>query len=98
MNERVIEYIKSNGGMPVSSCKLSKMFGVSDVQIRKIINIARGNGCPICTNPNGYYYSESCTDIQKTIDSLNHRIQGIQNAVNGLQITLHTKRGEFIYE
>lgn len=98
MSESIIEYIKNNGDIPTSSYKLSKMFGVSDVQIRKIINTARSNGCPICSNTNGYYYSENCNDIQKTINSLNHRTRGIQNAVNGLQTTLNVKRGDFIYE
>lgn len=82
--KQIVEYIKSNNEVPISSQSLSKIFGISGSEVRKVINLARCNGEPICSCTKGYYYSESSNDIQKTINSLKHRIESIQSAISGL--------------
>jgi biotin operon repressor len=80
----IIEYIKSHGGLPISAKNLSDTFGISGLEVRKIINSARSEGCPICSCYKGYYYSENEREIQKTIDSLNGRIGAMERAKLGL--------------
>ncbi len=84
MVTQIIEYIKSHKGVPVSARNLSEAFGISGFEIRRIINCARSEGCPICSCHKGYYYSEDSVEIKKTVDSLRHRIESIQRAINGL--------------
>lgn len=86
--DSIIEYIKSHGGIPVSARNLSEAFGISGFEIRKIINTARSEGCPICSCHKGYYYSESETEIGKTVNSLRHRIESIERAIRGLSTRL----------
>lgn len=81
----IIAYIKSHGDVPVSSTNLSEAFGKSGFEIRKTINIARSEGYPICSCHKGYYYSEKSDELEKTIKSLTHRIESIQNAISGLK-------------
>ena len=83
MNE-VISYLKMNGDTPISAKSLGRIFGHTDITIRRIINQARLEGVPICSSSKGYYYSECREDINRTVASLMHRITSIQNAVNGL--------------
>jgi biotin operon repressor len=87
----VINYIVTNKGNVNSAKTLGLKFGLADGTIRKIINEARSNGCPICSCHRGYYYSEKAEDIENTIRSLKHRILGIQNAINGLTFSLEVK-------
>lgn len=80
----VVEYIKARDGIPISSKKLAEAFGVTDFDIRKVINQARSEGIPICSCRKGYYYSEDENEIQKTVMSLAHRIGSIERAIRGL--------------
>ena len=83
---KVIEYIKANGTpeSPVSSYEITEALKISGISIRKAINKARCEGCPICSCNNGYYYSEDKTEIINTIQSLVNRTIGVERAVNGL--------------
>lgn len=84
----IIDYIKAHKGLPISAKNLSETFGISGLNIRKIINQARSEGCPICSCHKGYYYSEDKDEIEKTIMSLSHRIGAIQRAIRGLSSCL----------
>lgn len=84
----VIELIISSKDKPISSSKLCEIFGVSGIEIRRIINAARCEGCPICSCHKGYYYSENPEDINRTIATLQHRVDKIQSAIKGLSMTL----------
>lgn len=86
MNHKVIEYIKANGTpkKPVSSYEITESLGIGGISIRKAINKARCEGCPICSCSKGYYYSEDKTEIINTIQSLVNRTIGVERAVNGL--------------
>ena len=83
---KVIEYIKANGTpeSPVSSYEITKELNIGGVAVRKAINKARCDGCPICNNHNGYYYSTDKNEIINTIQSLVNRNISVERAVNGL--------------
>jgi biotin operon repressor len=80
----IVEYIKAHKGIPISARNLSETFGISGLEVRKIINSARSEGCPICSCHKGYYYSENYEEIKKTIDSLGSRIGAMERAKLGL--------------
>ena len=84
----VVQLIISYGGTPISSNTLGKVFGISDAEIRRIVNLARCDGYPICSCRKGYYYSENTKDIAFTVKSLQSRINGIQRAITGLSVHL----------
>lgn len=90
---QIVDYIKSHNGLPVSSRNLSEAFGISGFEVRRRINIARSEGCPICSCNKGYYYSEDKDEIEKTVKSLNSRIGSIQRAITGLSIYLEGNTG-----
>ena len=83
---KVIEYIKANGTpeSPVSSYEITEALNISGISIRKAINKARSEGCPICSCSEGYYYSEDKNEIINTIQSLVNRNISVERAVNGL--------------
>lgn len=73
------------------ACKgrvLAKAAKTDEATIRAFVNRFRSIGIPVCSSREGYYISEDPQEIQKTIDSMEHRIQLMQNAVNGLRIAL----------
>ena len=56
------EYVRKNYHSmddPVTGSQLSAVFGVKDIEIRRLINEARSSGEPICSYRKGYYYSET---------------------------------------
>lgn len=81
----VVEHILMCGEVPSTAKELGILFGVDGASIRRIINEYRSDGIPICSNSNGYYYSEEPEEIVKTIGSLKRRIASIQRAIDGLQ-------------
>lgn len=88
----IVEYIKSHDGLPITATNLSEAFGISGLEVRRIINAARSEGCPICSCHKGYYYSESDEEIEKTIMSLSNRIGSMQRAIRGLSNRLGENR------
>lgn len=80
----IISEIINNGATPISAKKLSQKFCVSDHLIRKVINLARSEGQPICSSNRGYYYSTNKEDVKRTINSLENRIVAMNKAVAGL--------------
>lgn len=88
--ERVVSYIKNHGSAegPVTNGEISSKLGITEVNVRKLINQARREGIPICSCPKGYYYSEDKTDILETIDSLMSRTISVEKAISGLLTAL----------
>ena len=80
----IVEHILLCGEVRSTAKELGLLFGISDGSIRRIINQYRSEGIPICSCPDGYYYSENPEDIVKTIGSLKRRIASIQKAIDGL--------------
>jgi biotin operon repressor len=87
--DKLVEYLKNNH-TDISECisarKLCLKFGVSSIEIRKVVNEARSEGVPICSCDKGYFYSELPSDILKTVNSLTGRIAKMQTAINGLTL------------
>ena len=88
----VVEYIKSHDGLPITATNLSEAFGISGLEVRRIVNAARSEGCPICSCHKGYYYSESNEEIEKTIASLENRMVAMKRAISGLAKCLGDNR------
>lgn len=86
--EPITSYIKahSNGkDQPVPGNQIASAFGITGVRVREQINDARSLGDPICASHRGYYIAASMDDLNKTIESMLGRIEGINRAVAGLQ-------------
>lgn len=94
----VINYIVNHGtkDKPITNKEMASALNLKEVDIRKKINEARCNGFPICSCPNGYYYSEDKGEILKTIQSLMHRTIAVEKAVNGL--LTFVRGGTEVYE
>lgn len=89
--ELVTQYIMkhSNGKKhPVCGSQIAKAYEISGWEVRRLINVARCKGDPICSCSSGYYIASDRQEIQKTIDSLDSRIAAMSNARNGLQKSL----------
>lgn len=80
----------AGSGKPVCGSKIASAFGVSGVEVRRLINVARCNGDPICSNGNGYYIAHDQNELLSTIESLDGRIAGMTNARDGLKRCLNT--------
>lgn len=72
----------------IKSGELSFITGYKGVEIRAEINRLRRNGEPICSCSKGYYYSNSITDVYKTIANLSSRVSSINEAIEGLSNSL----------
>lgn len=75
---------------PICSSELAKAFGVSRTMIRRMVNTARSNGSPICSNQKGYYITTDKEEIKNTIKSMRGRINKMECAITGLENYLHT--------
>lgn len=76
----------SNGrAKPICGSRIASALGVDGIEIRRLVNVARCNGDPICSNGKGYYIASSKEELQRTIDSLDGRIAVMTNARDGLK-------------
>ena len=72
--------------------KLLLNFGVpqsytSGIVIRSYVNdLRRKSLLPICSNNRGYWVARNEKEIQTCIDTLTHRVMGIQAALHGLEV------------
>lgn len=83
----VTKYIMthSDGGeQPICGAEIGRAFKVSGVEVRRLINTARSNGDPICSNGKGYYIAKDSEELQRTIDSIQGRINSMSEAVAGM--------------
>ena len=84
----VTKYIKNNSNgrkSPICGSTIAGAFGISGYEVRALINSARCNGDPICSNGKGYYIAADVNEVRKTVDSIKGRIHSMQKAVNGLE-------------
>jgi UDP-N-acetyl-D-mannosaminuronic acid transferase (WecB/TagA/CpsF family) len=86
--EALLELVKEHDeAHPVFGKVLQAHFGFkSDEQVREIVNQLRSQAVPICASRHGYFYAEHQHQINTQIKSLEGRIQGICNAINGLKL------------
>jgi biotin operon repressor len=88
--ERIVNLIKNHAtkDKPISNKEICSQLFTNEISVRKYINKARCEGIPICSNSQGYYYSEAPTDILETMQSLMHRTLSVERAINGLMATI----------
>lgn len=88
----LIELIPKNKNEKITAYSLAKLTDTSEPYIRKKINEARTAGIPICSTKSGYYLSNDCADISKTIRFLTNRLNTQLQAIQGLQKLLEEKK------
>lgn len=78
----------------VSSRQLENFFHLKGSELRRLVNILRCEGKPICSNAMGYFYAATQQELQETISQLTSRIQMISRARDRLLKSLerHTQR------
>lgn len=74
----------TNSDRKLNSQYLETEFNISGAEVRAIINVLRRSGKPICSDQDGYWFSEDITEIRSTIDQLKGRICGMSAAITGL--------------
>lgn len=84
MKNKVCFYLTENEGKTVNS-DLCKTFSLKPSTVRAIVNYARSQGEPICSDREGYFYSTDPTHIRATIEHLESRIAKQQEAVDGMK-------------
>lgn len=76
---------------PITGRELARRIGVhgnDTAAVRRIVNQCRKENLPICSNRSGYYWGTQAWQVRDTINDLYHRIQGITNAIEGLEEVL----------
>lgn len=87
----ILQYLRMNHtgkDRAVFSSELEKQFSLNGRSVRRMIGELRKEGCPICSDHNGYYYAQTQQEINKTISYLNELVTGVSNSRTGL---LHAK-------
>ena len=85
--EDICEYLKQfhcGKEKAVFSRELQYIFRIDGRNIRRNVAKLRKEGCPICSDENGYYYAETQTDINHTVGRLNDLVTSVSNARTGL--------------
>ena len=72
----------------VTSRELERAFQMRGAELRREVNALRGDGIPICSFENGYYYAATAEELQSTIRQLRSRIAKIAFAERGLSRAL----------
>jgi len=88
LEQSILKYLQSSTGKYVKSYKIEASFLISGKDVREVINTLRRNGEPIASSTKGYFYTEDPQDILNTITHLRSRQQGIESAIEGLNISL----------
>ena len=69
----------------VTAKELVTVHGISDRQVREIVNYLRCNGVCVCSSNKGYWLARNEIEIITTINSLKSRVNHIQMAIAGLE-------------
>ena len=84
MMKQIIEYMKHIHGHATAEA-IADHFGDNPGHIQACIGLARSKGYPICSDEQGFYWSEEPEDITKTIKHLEQRLAYMRAAVDGLK-------------
>ena len=85
--EEICEYLKQfhcGKEKAVFSRELQFIFRIDGRNIRRNVAKLRKEGCPICSDENGYYYAQTQNDINHTVGRLNDLVTSVSNARTGL--------------
>ena len=78
---KIINKGKSNS---ITSHELCDYLEVKSNDVRIMVNTLRREGHPICSDSTGYYYAGNKKEIEATINQLQSRVKGINDAIKGL--------------
>lgn len=67
-----------------SSRELEAVFHIKGTELRRVVNILRSKGHPICSNEMGYFFAANQQEVDATVAQLNSRISKIAAAKDGL--------------
>ena len=84
IEQSILSYLMNNAPNKFYSYEIEASFGVNGATVRDAVNTLRRQGHPICSSHQGYWYSSDPNEIQQTIDNLENRAKGINQAVTGL--------------
>lgn len=80
---------RAKGNRIITGKEIGELCGLKPAEVRAEVNNLRCGGFPVCANGRGYYLSADKKEVRRNIKSLQHRIQAIQNAVDGLYKALN---------
>jgi len=82
-------------GNEITGAKVANAIGLKPRQtgkegadLRGVINSLRRKGYPVCANGKGYYWPQSSTEILDYQATLQHRLERIQEAYDGIEHAL----------
>lgn len=84
---------KSNA---IKSKTLEVLFSTKGASVRRMINILRRHGYPICSSKSGYWWAASVEEIEKTKEHLQGRMFGLKGAIKGLESYIAQQREQEI--
>ena len=90
-------FLKHHSGTFFTARKLAIVAGYeikgTQVEIRKTISELISEGCPIISSDTGFMWTDDSLKLQKYIESLQHRINGIDRRIFYLKRILEKKNG-----
>lgn len=69
----------------VTSKVLKQVYGIRGSAVRSIIHDLRVNGLAVCSDNSGYYIAKNEGELDKAINNLQSRVNGITEALEGLK-------------
>lgn len=66
--------------------------GKEGADLRSIINSVRRKGYPVCANGKGYFWPRNQDEIMDYQESLQNRLDKIQEAYDGIELALEVSR------
>lgn len=90
IGEDIVQFLKdfSDRDSQKRGKDLAKIFNISMIELRWIVNRFREEGEPICATNYGYFYARKSEDVFHTICSLQSRINKIAKSLEGLNKAL----------
>lgn len=83
-----LKHFHTGKSRAVPSRELEQLFDLDGRSIRRRISVLRQEGCPICSDVNGYFYAENQQEINETVGRLNGLVTGVSNARTGLLLAM----------
>lgn len=68
----------------VPSRVLEKKYGITAREVRRVVNVLRMNGYPICSGQTGYYYAKTKQEAKETACVLSAMANSLIQAADGM--------------
>ncbi len=72
----------------ISGSRLHEVLGVSENEMRRLVNRLRREGVPIASDKTGYFYARTAGETYSTIRGLKKMRSGLDAAISGLESAL----------